>query len=660
MVTRVSVQEKQMSTPADNTRHRQASGKKFFTHLREIKQKKKLQVSKIKEKRSNSLVRNWLASTELIDTSGRKFNLTAINTKSNTGGVKQDKIDKCKQIEVKSNRCNELPDQTVHGSSDTIDSVVSFNYKRATKGSPLIKDLASKRLTSKMQQENTVQAMSTTDRKLKNLRKRLAEEHDQESDSHSERSVDYADGESENASRRDESDSGNQEAPTGEEDEVNTLQVQEEEDEKIVDEYKCRLKAQDMTVLYEVSDKIESIENAMDYFGQSLDDMSSDFNEMADMNIKLVQSTIKCDKVIDSTNVKLQDVLRRINKGAITIQGIDVDNSKTIKENVTEFLKSKMKFKEPPEVQSAHVMGRRSNSPIWVRLLDPDDVFFVFKHLGNLKDETNEDGKGYRVRMFQEEEDRANDIRKQEIVAENRALPISHQVTATLNKGELRINNEKYVKQIRPPTTKDFLLSTPEESKQIKDTAIFKGPKKQMNGSNFYSYMVEVKSMQEIKHAYSVLKHEHFASTHIMCGYRLFGARFYNLQDYSDDGEHFGGKAILDSIKEMKVWNLAVFIVRYHNGPNLGQTRFKIIRELTKEILSSYPKTLNYGLKSKDQALIKAFGKIQDNKQKRLLASGSRGRGANRSGRGGYNTRQSRQNINQTEQEESAETELIP
>ena len=45
------------------------------------------------------------------------------------------------------------------------------------------------------------------------------------------------------------------------------------------------------------------------------------------------------------------------------------------------------------------------------------------------------------------------------------------------------------------------------------------------------------------------LKSLHASATHIMCGYRLFGIKHHELQDYSDDGETYGGRAVLEPAK---------------------------------------------------------------------------------------------------------------
>ena len=63
---------------------------------------------------------------------------------------------------------------------------------------------------------------------------------------------------------------------------------------------------------------------------------------------------------------------------------------------------------------------------------------------------------------------------------------------------------------------------------------------------------------------------------------------------------------------------MAIFVVRYHNGPNIGRIRFDIIKELANDALDTFLKGLNYGhiLKGRDKQLFKALTKTADEVQK--------------------------------------------
>ena len=112
-----------------------------------------------------------------------------------------------------------------------------------------------------------------------------------------------------------------------------------------------------------------------------------------------------------------------------------------------------------------------------------------------------------------------------------------------------------------------------------------------------------------MRKCYLQLKNEHISSSHIMCGYRILGTDYPKLHDFSDDGEWNCARNILQALKEAKVWNIVVFIVHYHNGPNLGHRRFDIVKQLATHTITSYPRPHNYGQKYPDQMLLEALNK---------------------------------------------------
>ena len=77
-----------------------------------------------------------------------------------------------------------------------------------------------------------------------------------------------------------------------------------------------------------------------------------------------------------------------------------------------------------------------------------------------------------------------------------------------------------------------------------------------------------------------------------MCGYRIFGIKHHILQDFSDNKET---GVILSMLKRMQAFNIAVFVVRYKSGPNIGGVRFQIIQELAKAAVKMIPESIKYG-----------------------------------------------------------------
>ena len=370
---------------------------------------------------------------------------------------------------------------------------------------------------------------------------------------------------------------------------------------KVLEEFKERLDNDDKTVVYDmfellltkmtsvqenikevkekqqkVSEKVSIIEKAIDFYAQSLEEIDVDLDDVTNTNLKLLQATIKCEAEIIKTQEQTKVLTKNVNKGTFLIHGLILKENANCKVQVETFLHKVVKTSEEVEVVSAHVIGKKANSPIWFKVLDPDHVANILSNTSNLKDVKNEKGNAYRIHPYMTEEERETRFRQQDIMADNRRLPLSHQSTMITSKGELTIDGQKYQKSIRCPQLKQTLLLDNNKQKSIEEAGIHIGSMKTLNDSTFYAYMAEANSMDEIKDAYQIIKNEHISATHIVCGYRLFNRNIHTYQDYSDDGETFAGKAVLSTIREANVWNVAVFVVRYHEGPNLGNLRPKI------------------------------------------------------------------------------------
>ena len=108
-------------------------------------------------------------------------------------------------------------------------------------------------------------------------------------------------------------------------------------------------------------------------------------------------------------------------------------------------------------------------------------------------------------------------------------------------------------------------------------------------------------------------------ATHIIGAYRIFGANHARLQDYCDDGEHGGGRRILNLMKEQNLFNLAIFIVRYKKGGDIGYKRFEIITELAKAAMHAIPAPLDTGHRdfAEERELAKSLKKAVSTLQKR-------------------------------------------
>ena len=430
---------------------------------------------------------------------------------------------------------------------------------------------------------------------------------------------------------------------------VNSVTEQEDPEETVIqnpiaesvellERYKRRLQEEDKTVFYDMfellitkmaqvqetiaavqkdqsvmQEEVRRIKVDLSQFKVDNQEITTDLDDVCAMNTKLIESTIKCEETINVIDKTLQKIEASNRKGEFLVYGVVRDEQLSFKLMVLGFLKSVMDLPRPVRVISAHPIGKRLSAPIWFKLEDPDDVALIFKNISNLKEQVNRFGKPYHVREFLTEKGKEEDARQRDLLMDNRKLPMSHQASITRARGNVIINQEPYQKAIVPPKLKEVLLAS--QTHNLQKLQIQSGSSHQEKGSAFYVYAAKVTSFEDIKEKYGAIKAEHLSASHIMCGYRLFGAKISNLQDYSDDGEHGGGRYILNMLKELSVWNLAVFVVRYHDGPNLGQRRYQIISSLTKEIVSSYHGPLEYGQGLHDKQLLRIYKKLEADKK---------------------------------------------
>ena len=84
--------------------------------------------------------------------------------------------------------------------------------------------------------------------------------------------------------------------------------------------------------------------------------------------------------------------------------------------------------------QTAHEIGNGSPRPMVVRLTQPEDKYKIYCLLKNLLGVKNSEGRFYFVNNQLPDEYNENDRRCRQIIAENKRLPVSHQLTMNLRK----------------------------------------------------------------------------------------------------------------------------------------------------------------------------------------------------------------------------------
>ena len=302
---------------------------------------------------------------------------------------------------------------------------------------------------------------------------------------------------------------------------------------------------------------------------------------------------------------------------------------------VQSFLQDRLKIDKTITLVYAYRIGKpevNKKRAIKFKLLDPNDVSLIFSQMPNLKGIKNEDNDKYLLTEYLSERNREQQQHYRDLKTENRNLPVAYQSEIKMKANTIQVDGTTLEEIATPPIGATICL-TDQEIAKIKPIDIWEGQEQVVESSKFIGYVIESSSFQTIKDAYSYLRNQHLGAAHIMCGYRLFGKNVPKLQNYSDDNEYGGGRAVLAVLKEMGVFNIAVFVVRYRDHLNIGAKRFEAIRNATKSALAAMTVIPNRGDPA-DQVLTKALNDaVPKPKADKHLPSG-RG-GCDRAIRGG-------------------------
>ena len=409
-----------------------------------------------------------------------------------------------------------------------------------------------------------------------------------------------------------------------------------EKEEEIIAAYKKRLQEDDRTVIFEmfellllkinqVQNKLNSIEIEQAEIEEKQDRLSevsrnqSEFNTAATQEVNAIaenlfnvmEVVIKTEREVESINRRMEKIEVKMCKGSLMVYELDDAKDDNPRSSAKTFLTDYLELSFIPEIQTAYRLGKWTGKcrPLFIKLLDPNDTAYIFENVSNLKGKKSKADKYIRVTEQTTEKEAEKKKRQREIKQENRRLPISHAAELEVKKGEIYIDGTKYIKQVDPPAARRVLLAAEQEKQQYRGVNINKGGEETKDGSKFTSYTAEAETFEDIKLAYKLIKEENLSATHIMCGYRIYGKELHILQDFSDDGEWGGGRRILEVLKKQGAFNIAVFVVRMHDGPNLGKERFEIIQRVAENALSKVKRTLNYGQRCSDRSLLQALKK---------------------------------------------------
>ncbi len=103
-------------------------------------------------------------------------------------------------------------------------------------------------------------------------------------------------------------------------------------------------------------------------------------------------------------------------------------------------------------------------------------------------------------------------------------------------------------------------------------------------GSKFSGLLIKLLSENDIKETVNAIKKEKgfTKGNHYIYAYKI-----KDRMGKNDDGESGAGKILVEQLSHSKIDNVLLAVVRWYGGKHLGSRRFKIIKNIALELLSS-------------------------------------------------------------------------
>ena len=171
-----------------------------------------------------------------------------------------------------------------------------------------------------------------------------------------------------------------------------------------------------------------------------------------------------------------------------------------------------------------------------------------------------------------------------QVYKENDHLPSDQKCIPRVIVDHLYINVELSPDPITPPTFKELYQLPHQVEIILRDLTIEYSQPLNVAGNTFQGYALAVDSFNEINFVYQKLKIEEKQVMHIMmaCSIGIGKER----QEWScNDGEHNRGLEIQKVLAEGKNTDIAVFVVCWKAGANMGGKRFKCIQEVARKVV---------------------------------------------------------------------------
>ena len=326
-----------------------------------------------------------------------------------------------------------------------------------------------------------------------------------------------------------------------------------------------------------LSDKCATLSNTVQNLKTSQEDQSTDINNLENNLDKVCKEVLILTSIVQRQAMMIKH-LQEVNeeserkklKNNIIIQSLEVgsnDSEQDIKDLVNNFFSQTMKIRKNIAIRSVMQLQRTGHaqpSAIQVTLNNIRDKGLIFKNIKKIIDVKNNNDDNYYVNdqltfEKQEEQRRFRAIKKA-----NSELTPTDRASISFKRGELYINNEKYMKKIKFPKVCDTIY--PESEEKINKLYMTEGEYVTNEGCRFVTISLEISTWDDIRCGYIKARRSHPKALHVVCAFSLPGSINPCNKDFYDCGEHGAGRTLLDLLTKNNINNRAIFVVRYYRG----------------------------------------------------------------------------------------------
>lgn len=361
------------------------------------------------------------------------------------------------------------------------------------------------------------------------------------------------------------------------------------------EEYQNRLKPlefavfdKDQGILPQLSKMASCAKDA----GSKQNDLEADNKQLRE-ELEIVKGMVsKQGKQIQKLQGKLADQTARAMSDHVVISGILGDTKEA---DVTEcvalfsgFMEEQLESNlEREEIIHAYRLGRFVEGKHWPLVVRVTNALQqrIFNNTSKLAEKQNSSGRFFSVNPLLPDSlaEQRCEIRKiiKDKKDSEKHLPKQQKSSFLVRGGKVYINGQQKRKILKAPDLRDLFVDSDEQLKinRIKTKTVEDPP---VRGSKFRAVAVNVPKLNDVHLAYMKMFQLYPHADHIVAAFAT-----ENEEGFQDNGKYGAGHRILKVIKDSKLYQVAIFVIREYGGQHLGPKRFDIMCDLASRALEA-------------------------------------------------------------------------